>query len=236
MKSLSIIFCFVMLFAFISPLFSCDDYYLQWSTLKEFPAEKAENGFLAISDAALRLRNHLFSARVFKWNGPKKMVLGFVGWGENEKRATPEQIEDIKSALSEIFHDGRLDFNNLKEVDKPDYDKLGSILPKESNDFALSVIVKKYDFQWKSFLTNDLCSFFKLRSLLSERAVVEFKLVDSAGKLVAFETFDVSPTLLSDMNIENSGMVKLKSERYSNKPVMTIKEGELPPISTSEKK
>ncbi len=235
MKKLLIICCLVLLFGSTNSLIACDDYYLQWSKLKEFPTEKAEGGFLAISDAVLRLKNHLFSAKVFKWNGPKKLVLGFVGWGENEKKATSEQILDVKSALSEIFHDGRLDFTNSKEIEKPDYDKLGSLLPKESNDLALSVIVKKYDFQWKSFLTNDFCSFFKLRSYLSENASVEFKLVDSSGKLVAFETFNVSPTLISDMNIENSGMVKLKAERYSNKPVMTIKAGELPPIFSEKK-
>lgn len=209
---------------------ACDDYYLEWRKINLAAEETATDGYFGISEAVARLKSALKVERKMTANWPNKIKLAFAGWGDNEQPASAQQFNDIAAAFRLFFPDSMIDINAASMVDSPDFAKLAGALPENSSDYAASIIVKSCSQQWKSFLTRDMSSMFKLRIVLQEKAAVEFKLVDKDGKLVFLDTFLVKPSQLFDFNYENSGIVDINSERYSSDLVMNIIADQLPPI------
>lgn len=209
---------------------ACSDYYLEWRKITLADDQPAQDGYFGVSEAVARLKSALKVEGKLPVNWPHKLKLVFAGWGDNEKPANEQQFEDIATAFRVFFPDKMIDINAKNLVDSPDFGKLAGALPANSPDYAVSFIVKSCSQQWKSFLSRDFSSMFKLRIVLQEKVEVECKLVDKEGKLVFFETFAVRPSQLFDFNYENSGVVDINSERYSSDLIMNVIADKLPPI------
>jgi len=211
-----------------SMLPACDDFYLEWRKLELTNEQSAKDGYFGISEVVARLKSALKIERKLTDNWPNKLRLAFIGWGNNEQPADEQQIANVRTAFSMIFAENMLDLNGTDLVVSPDFAKLASTLRKDSNDYAVSFIVKTYKFQWKTFLTKDISSMFKLRLVLQEMVEAECKVVDKEGKLVFLDTFSVNPSQLFDFNYENSGYVSIKTDRYSSDLNMNIIADALP--------
>ncbi|EKD83857.1 MAG: hypothetical protein ACD_39C00403G0001, partial [uncultured bacterium] len=164
---------------------------------------------------------------------PNKLRIAFVGWGKDEKPANDQQIANVAAAFNLFFADSMFEVNPVNLVDTPDFAKLAAALPADSGDYAVSFIVRSCQIQWKSFITRDISSMFKLRLVLQERVEAECKLVDKNGKLVFLDTFSVKPSQLFDFNYENSGYVDIKAERYSSDLIMNVIADDLPAAAIS---
>ena len=204
------------------PLYACDDYYLEWRKLPSTQIATATSGCLAISDALMYLKQDLYASKLLKWKGNRKIVLAFTGWGEQENIANNEQRNDIIAALEEVLPVKRTQIDIEKFVDAPDYDKLSSIIKKSPTDYSISIIVKDYNYHWKTFITRDYSSIFKIRYLLKETATVECKVVNSDGELIFMKSYKPSPSQIFDITFENSGLNIMTSSRVSGKPVINV--------------
>ncbi|MBU1108023.1 MAG: hypothetical protein KKB51_15225 [Candidatus Riflebacteria bacterium] len=207
---------------------ACDDFYLEWRKIELSDEQPAKEGYFGLSEAVARLKSALRVERKLTDNWPNKIKLAFVGWGDNEQPADKQQTADVVAAFNLFFADNMIDLNPADFVDSPDFSKLASTLRKDSDDYAISFIVKSCSLQWKSFITKDISSMFKLRIVLQEKVEAECKLVDKEGKLVFMDTFSVNPSQLFDFNYENSGYVAIKAERYSSDLIMNVIADALP--------
>lgn len=220
MKKINFLFLVFFVCTLGIPSFACDDFYLEWKKLEESSAEVSSTSLLGVSEAVARLKSALNIERIIHFNWPNRLKVVFIGWGQNEKPADPDQVQAVKESFALFFPESNLDFTKI--VDVPDFEKMKNVLASDSTDLALSVIVKDCRQQWKNFLTKDISSIFKLRIVLQEFVEAEFKLVNSAGEMVFLDRFSVKPSLLFDFNYETSGLVEMNSERYGADLIMNI--------------
>lgn len=208
---------------------ACTDSSLEWSKVEITDEQTTEDGYLGISEVVARLKSALKVERKISDQWPGKLKLVFIGWGKEEQPANEHQIAGVFAAFNLFFADNMLDMNAAALVAAPDYEKLAESLTDGSSDYAVSFIVKSSTLQWKTYLTRDLCSIFKLRLILQEKVEAECKLVDKSGNLIFFDTFTVKPSQLFDFNYKDSGYyVEFKAERYSSDLIMNIIADKLP--------
>ncbi len=208
---------------------ACDDFYLEWRKVEISDEQAVEDGYLGVSEAVARLKSALKVERKINDNWPNRLKLAFVGWGKDEKPVSERRTADVIAAFNLFFPDKMIDMTTEKLATAPDFDKLAAVLPENSDDYAVSVVIKSSTMQWKTFLTRDISSMFKLRLILQEKVETEFKLVDKNGNLVFLDTFSVNPSQMFDFNYENTGYVEIRADRYSSDLIMNVIADALPP-------
>ncbi|MGM0600081.1 MAG: hypothetical protein ACQETH_09735 [Candidatus Rifleibacteriota bacterium] len=208
---------------------ACDDFYLEWRKLEMDPIVEVPDGVLGVSEAVARLRTMLKIERIIKKDQVPRLVFAFIGWGEGETPADKDQIEAVNDSFALFFPEEKIICNKENLVEVPDYKKMSAVLSSAAdNEYAVSFIVRQNKMQWQYYLTKDLSSMFKLRVVLKEWVKAECKLVNKAGRLVYFDTFEVKPSLLSDFNYETNGFVEMNAERYGSDLIMNVIAENLP--------
>lgn len=232
MKTFSVFTVFALFFLSQTSLclFACEDYYLEWNEVEVITTDFPERGVLGPTDIFLKLKSELFAAKILKWNDKRVLMLGFAGWGGEEKPVNPEQFEDLKLAMETVWFEQFVKAEKEKLVSAPDYDKLGKLAASETNALAISIVVKEYRTEWKNYITQDFSSIFKMRNMLIESMKAEVKIVDNKGELVFLKEIEVKPNLCCDYTWETNGLFELMAYRYSYMPMMNMVAKDIPTV------